>query len=107
MTLPDPTLAGYLAYTYLYIPMSDEERLIHSMEKRFDEATWAFLDAERRMGATGMDFTNDVEEASKKIRRVENELKNLKPTFKDEKIKVRANTLEKKIHEFKRRAGIL
>jgi hypothetical protein len=100
-------LAGYLAYTYLYIPLSDEESLVRSMEKRFDEASRAFLNAERRMGATGLDTTDDVEQAMRKIRRLETEVKNLKPTFKEEKSKQRADELEKKIKEFKRRAGML
>jgi len=39
--------AGYLAYTYLYVPMTDEERLVHDLEKRFDEASRSLLGAER------------------------------------------------------------
>jgi hypothetical protein len=100
-------LAGYLAYTYLYVPLSDEENMVRSMEKRFDEASRAFLNAERRMGATGIDTTDDVEQAMRVVRRLETELKNLKPTFKEEGSIQRAEELEKKIREFKRRSGML
>jgi hypothetical protein len=39
---------GYLAYTYLYVPMTDEEKLIHNLEKRFDEA--AILNFKQKVG---------------------------------------------------------
>ncbi|MFA9453379.1 MAG: hypothetical protein ACERK6_05620 [Candidatus Aminicenantaceae bacterium] len=99
--------AGYLAYTYLYVPMTDEEKIIHDLEKRFDEASRSLLGAERMAGSTGMDTTSDAELAIRRVQRLENELKNLKPTLKDESSKLKAAELEKKIQNFKQQVGIL
>jgi len=99
--------AGYLAYTYLYVPMTDEEKIVNDLEKRFDEASRSLLGAERMAGSTGLDTTSDAELAIRRVRRLENELKNLKPTLKDENIKLKAEELEKKIRNFKKQVGIL
>lgn len=98
---------GYLAYTYLYVPMTDEEKIVQNLEKRFDEASRSLLGAERMAGSTGLDTTSDAELAIRRVRRLENELKNLKPTLKDENSKLRAEELEKKIRNFKKQVGIL
>jgi pyridoxal biosynthesis lyase PdxS len=98
---------GYLAYTYLYVPMTDEEKIVHDLEKRFDEASRSLLGAERMAGSTGLDTTSDADQAIRKVRRIENELKNLKPTFKDESTLAKAEELEKKIRDFKQKVGLL
>ena len=99
--------AGYLAYTYLYVPMTDEEKIVHNLEKRFDEASRSLLGAERMAGSTGLDTTSDAELAIRRVRRLENELKNLKPTLKDENNKLKSEELEKIIRNFKKQVGIL
>ena len=99
--------AGYFAYTYLYVPMTDEEKIVHDLEKRFDEASRSLLGAERAAGATGLDTTSDADQAIRRVRRIENELKNLKPTLKDEIILGKVAELEKKILNFKQQVGIL
>ncbi len=99
--------AGYLAYTYLYVPLTDEEKLVHNLEKRFDEASRSLLGAERAAGATGLDTTDDAELAIRRVRRIENELKNLKPTLKDESSKQKADELLAKIQNFKQKVGLL
>jgi hypothetical protein len=98
---------GYLAYTYLYVPMTDEEKIVHNLEKRFDDASRSLLGAERMAGSTGLDTTSDADQAIRKVRRIENELKNLKPTFKDESSLAKAAELEKKIRDFKQKVGLL
>jgi len=99
--------AGYMAYTYLYVPLTDEERVLNGLEKRFDEASRALLSAERTMGATGLDATSDAEMAIRRVRQVENELKNLKPTLKEENSKRKAEELEAKILDFNRKVGLI
>ena len=99
--------AGYLAYTYLYVPLSDEEQLVQGMQKRFDEASRTLLNAERAAGSTGLDTTSDVDLAIRSVRRIENELKNLKPTLTDENSIQKAEELQAKIRNFKERVGIL
>ena len=99
--------AGYLAYTYLYVPLSDEEQLIQNMQKRFDEASRSLLNAERSAGSTGLDTTSDADLAIRRVQRIENELKNLKPTLTDENSKRRAEELQARIREFKTKVGLL
>ncbi len=99
--------AGYFAYTYLYVPMTDEEKIINDLEKRFDEASRSLLGAERMAGSTGLDSTADADQAIRRVRRIENELKNLKPTFQDESSLGKVAELEKKILNFKQQVGIL
>ncbi len=99
--------AGYLAYTYLYVPMTDEEKLVHNLEKRFDEASRSLLGAERSAGMTGMDMTDEAELAIRRVRRIENELKNLKPTLEDVSSKQNAEELMAKIRNFKQKVGLL
>jgi hypothetical protein len=99
--------AGYLAYTYLYVPMTDEERVLNNLEKRFDQASRALLGAERTMGSTGLDTTSDAELAIRRVRQVYNELKNLKPTLKEENSKRKAEELEAKIRDFNRKVGLI
>jgi hypothetical protein len=107
ITLLIMVAAGYLAYTYLYVPMTDEEKLVHDLDKRFDEASRSLLGAERSAGITGMDTTDEAELAIRRVRRIENELKNLKPTLKDESSKQKADELQGKIRNFKQKVGIL
>ncbi len=99
--------AGYLAYTYLYVPLSDEDKLLQSMEKRFDEASRSLLSSGRMAGATGLDTTSDADLAIRRVRRIENELKNLTPTLTEETSKQRADELLGKIREFKQKVGLL
>ena len=99
--------AGYLAYTYLYVPMTDEERLIQNLEKRFDEASRSLLSAERSAGITGMDTTSDAELAIRHVERIENELKNLKPSLKEASSQQKAEMLQAKIRNFKQKVGLL
>jgi len=99
--------AGYLAYTYLYVPLSDEDKLLQSMEKRFDEASRSLLSSGRMAGATGLDTTSDADLAIRRVRRIENELKNWTPTRTEETSKPRADELLGKIREFKQKVGLL
>ncbi len=99
--------AGYLAYTYLYVPLSDEEQLVKDMQKRFDEASRSLFNAERAAGSTGLDTTSDADLAIRRVQRIENELKNLKPTLTDENSQQRAEELESKIREFKLKVGLI
>ena len=96
----------YAGYTYLYVPMSDEEAMVDALSKRFDKASRELLDAERRMGSTGLDTTDDVSSAIRKVRKIATELKNLKATLKEESSKEKAKELDGKIKNFNKRVGL-
>ena len=99
--------AGYLAYTHLYVPMTDEEKIISDLEKRFDESSRALLNAERMAGSTGLDTTSDADLAVRRVKRVENELLNVKTTLKEENSLRRVEELEARIREFYRKVGLV
>lgn len=97
---------AYVGYTYLYVPMSDEEAQVDILIKRFDKASRQLLDAERRMGSTGLDTTEDADSALRKVRRIDGELKSLKVTLTEEGSKAKAKELEDKIRKFYRSVGL-
>ncbi len=97
---------AYAGYTYLYVPMSDEEAMVDALRKRFDTASGDLLKAERRMGTTGLDTTDDAGSAVRKVRKIATELKNLKATLKEEGSKEKAKELEGKIKNFYQRVGL-
>jgi len=97
---------AYAGYTYLYVPMSDEEAMVEALNKKFDRASTDMLKAERIMGSTGMDTTDDVDSAIQKVKRIDGALKNLKATLKEEGSKKKAQELEGKIRSFYRRVGL-
>ena len=97
---------AYAGYTYLYVPLSDEEAMVEALNKKFDTATRQLLNAERTMGSTGLDMTDDADSALRKVRRVDTELKNLKATLKEEGSKQKAKELEGKIKNFYQRQGL-
>lgn len=99
-------VAGYLAYTYLYQPLTDEAKNLKSLEDQFDEASRALLNAERMAGSTGLDTTSDAEMAVRKVKRVENELRALRSTLSEPEVIEKAEQLEKKIKNFYRKIGL-
>ena len=58
------------------------------------------------MGSTGLDTTSDADLAIRRVQRIENELKNLKPTLKDENSIRKAEELQTKIRGFKEKVGL-
>ena len=74
--------------------------------RQYHKASRSLLGAERAAGATGLDTTDDAELAIRRVRRIENELKNLKPTLKDEISKQKAEELMAKIQNFKHKVGL-
>jgi hypothetical protein len=97
---------AYVGYTYLYVPMSDEEAKVDALSKRFDKASRQLLDAERRMGSTGLDTTDDASSAIRKVKKIKDELTNLKAILKEETSKNKAKELEGKIKKFYQKVGI-
>lgn len=99
-------VAGYLAYTYLYQPMTDEAKNLKKLEDQFDEASRALLNAERMAGTTGLDTTADAEMAVRRVKRVENELRSVKSRLIEPADIDKAEQLEQKIKNFYRRIGL-
>jgi hypothetical protein len=97
---------AYTGYTYLYVPLSDEEAMVDALIKKFDRAAGDLLKAERRMGVTGLDTTDDADSAVRKVQKIDGELKNLKSTLKEEGSKKKAKELEGKIKKFYQQVGL-
>jgi hypothetical protein len=97
---------GFLAYTYLLSPRSEEEKMVRALEDEFDTAVGNFLRAGRTMAGTGLDTTSDVDDAVRAIKKVERELKDLKNQLKEESAQNKAEKLEAKIAEFVRKNEI-
>lgn len=97
---------GFLAYTYLLAPRSEEEKMVKALEDEFDQAVGNFLRAGRTMAGTGMDTTSDVHDAVRKIKKVERELEDLKNRLTEESAQNKADKLETKIKEFVRKNDI-
>ena len=97
---------GFLAYTYLFTPRSEEEKMVKALEDEFDQAVGSFLRAGRTMAGTGMDTTSDVHDAVRKIKKVEKELEYIKNRLTEESAQNKAEKLEAKIKEFVRKNDI-
>lgn len=91
---------GFLAYTYLLAPRSEEEKMVKALEDEFDTAVGNFLRAGRTMAGTGLDTTSDIHDAVKTIKKVERELKDLKNQLTEESAQNKAEKLEVRIKEF-------
>lgn len=95
-------VAGYLAYTYISRPLSEEEQAVRDLEKRYDTASRAFAGSSRMSGMTGVDMSSGAEDAVKAVKRVRAELAELRPGLSEEKAVARAEALQVKIVEFYR-----
>jgi uncharacterized membrane protein YukC len=92
-------ILGFLAYTYFF-SLTEEEKMVKSLENDFDEAVGNFLRAGRTMAGTGMDTTSDVDDAVRKIKKADKELQELMTRLTEESAKKKAEKLENKIKEF-------
>lgn len=90
----------FLVYTYVLSPQSEEEKMVRTLEDEFDTAVGNFLRAGRTMSGTGLDTTSEVEDAVRRIKKVEKELKELKNRLREESAQEKAEKLEAKIKEF-------
>jgi len=98
-------IVGFLAYTFFF-SVTEEEKMVKALENDFDEAVGNFLRAGRTMAGTGLDTTSDVDDAVRKIKKAEKELKELMTRLTDESAKKKAEKLDNKIKEFSKKNDI-
>lgn len=93
--------AGILGYNHFYDvkPASAEAKALTDLEHRLDAANDRMVQAGRAAGMAGIDTTADVEAAHAAIRRVEQDLQNLKGRLADDASRRRAAALEQRIRE--------
>lgn len=92
-------IIGFIVYTQLSTPLSEEEKEVKQLEDKFNSASRQFLDA-ARMAGTGLDTTSDANNALNRVRKVKNELTSLKGRLEEEAAIKRAEKLEAKISAF-------
>ncbi|NIM91450.1 MAG: hypothetical protein GTO17_10940 [Candidatus Aminicenantes bacterium] len=99
-------VVGFVAYTQFFAPLSEEEKEVKELEKRFSLATRMYLGAERLAGGTGLDTTSDVEEAIRSMNKTRSELVRLQERLQEEAAIERAEKLEARMKEFYKRNEI-
>ena len=92
-------IIGFIVYTQLFTPLSEEEKEVKQLEDKFSSASRQFLDA-ARIGGTGLDTTSDANDAIMRVQKVRNELKRLKERLEEEAAIERAEKLEVRVKEF-------
>ncbi len=93
---------GIFGYTYfLNAPVAGaDERDLANLEAQFAYANQSMMQATRSTGASGLDTTADIEAAIAKVRRVESQLREVKPRLASDASRQRADRLEEKIEAF-------
>lgn len=98
-------VAGFLAYT-TFFSLTEEEKMVKTLENDFDEAVGNFLRAGRTMAGTGLDTTSDVDDAVRRIKKAERGLRELMTRLTEESAKKRAEKLAAEIREFSQKNDI-
>lgn len=91
---------GYFGYTNYVKPLTDEEREVQMVEKKFDAAVEEYMQAVRKAGGLGMDTVSDADAAIRKVRATKDALLNLRRRLKDDAAIERAKVLEGKMRNF-------
>ena len=95
-------IIGYIAYTQLVTPLSEEAKEVKELEKKFNTATTDYIRAVRTAGDIATVSLPAAEDAVKVIKGVEADLNGLSKRLKEEDAIERAKKLEAKIKEFYR-----
>ena len=98
-------IVGFLVYT-TFISLTEEEKMVKTLENDFDKAVGIFLRAGRTMAGTGLDATSDVDDAVRKIKKTQKELQDLVSCLTQDPAKKKAEKLEGKIREFSKKNDI-
>jgi hypothetical protein len=91
---------GYFGYTNYVKPLTNEEKEVQMVEKKFDAAVEEYMQAVRKAGGLGMDTVSDVDAAIRKVRATKDAILNLRRRLKDEAAIERAKVLEVKMRNF-------
>lgn len=93
-------LVGYFVYTQYFGPLSDEEKEVKALARRFSAAQSQYLGALRQMGSLGLDATSNADDAIGAMKKVKKELLELKDRLAEADAIERAENLEAGIDEF-------
>ena len=93
-------LLGFLIYTQLVEPPSEELQEIKALRKEFDLALNQYIRASKYTSGIGMDMVGDIEMAAARIKKVKREMQELKSRLQDEKARQKAAILETRIDNF-------
>jgi erythromycin esterase-like protein len=100
-------LIGFLAYNYLYSPLSEEEKQVKEIAKKFDAAVEQYVRAVRTTAEIAMATVSDADEAIRKVKDAKKELEELRKGLKDKEAIRKAARLEERIKEFYRKNDLL
>jgi hypothetical protein len=93
-------LIGFLVYTQFIQPKSEDLEAVKALKKEFDLAMNQYMRALKYTSGFGMDMVGDLEMAVARIKKVQNDLRNIKNTLQDEAAREKADILETKIDTF-------
>ena len=93
-------LLGFLVYTQIIEPPSEDMLTIKAMRKEVDLAINQYMRALKYTSGIGMDLVGDIEMAVSRIKKVDRELSELKSRLQDEEAREKADILEARIDNF-------
>lgn len=93
-------LLGFLIYTQIIQPPSEELQEIKALRKEFDLALNQYIRASKYTSGIGIDLIGDVEMAAARIKKVKREIQELKSRLQDETARQKAAILETRIDNF-------
>ena len=86
-------------------PLTEEDQELQRLERAFETASTEFNQALRSAGLAGLDTTGDAEAAMGEVERVERSLQKLMRRLDEENARKKAERLNMRLQEFKRKAG--
>jgi len=93
-------LIGFVAYTRLTRPISDEERHVQAFEDRFQSARNRYLSAARQLAVPGESAVADPEAAVRRLKTVREDFDRFYASLTEEVAIARADKLAARIEEF-------
>ena len=98
---------GFFAYNYFHSALSEEEKQVKELEKKFNAGVEQYVRAVRTTAEIAMATLSDSDDAVRKVKNVKKELEELKNRLKEEDALKKAEKLEERISEFYRKNELL
>jgi len=93
-------LLGFLVYTQLIEPPSEDMLALRAMRKEVDLAINQYTRALKYTSGMGMDLVGDIEMAVARVKKVDRDLSELRSRLQDEEAREKADILEARIDNF-------
>lgn len=97
---------GFLVYTQIIQPPSEELQEVRTLRKEFDLAKNQCVRALKYTSGTGIDTVGGIEMAKARMMKVKNDLADLRGRLQDEKARQRAASLDLRIDNFMKRNNL-